>query len=164
MCCEAVKQSFDFFLCSTIFRSLLTTLCISFVVFFLVVRESGLYVMEGRPYIGASPDGLVECECCPKRVLEVKCPKTMKKLVQENMEKTKENVPGQKLRHTMTFFYQVQMQMNLTGVRHSVFVYISADDNLHIKVEFDEDYFQDVVERASCFFQKYGLPQVVCVE
>ncbi|KAG0433807.1 hypothetical protein HPB47_019563 [Ixodes persulcatus] len=122
-----------------------------------VVRESGLYVMEGRPYIGASPDGLVECECCPKRVLEVKCPKTMKKLVQENMEKTKENVPGQKLRHTMTFFYQVQMQMNLTGVRHSVFVYISADDNLHIKVEFDEDYFQDVVERASCFFQKAKL-------
>lgn len=118
------------------------------------MRECGLYVMKGRPYIGARPDGLVECECCQKRILEVKCPETMKKFLQENMKKTKENVP-QKLKHTMTFFYQVQMQMNLTGVRHSVFVYISMNDNLRIKVEFYEYYFQDVVEKASYFFQKY---------
>lgn len=130
----------------------------------LVLRECGLYVMEGRPYIGASPDGLVECECCPKRVLEVKCPESMKKFLRENMEKSKENTPGQKLKHTTTFFCQVQMQMGLAGLRHGdLFVYIGEDDNLCIKLEFDKSFFQDVVERASYFFEKYVLPHV-CVE
>ncbi|KAG0429281.1 hypothetical protein HPB47_023794 [Ixodes persulcatus] len=30
----------------------------------LVLSKCGLYVMQGRPYIGASPDALVECQCC----------------------------------------------------------------------------------------------------
>ncbi|CAN7976714.1 unnamed protein product [Ixodes persulcatus] len=38
----------------------------------LVVRGCGLFFMEGVSYIGASPDGLVECKCCANPVLEVK--------------------------------------------------------------------------------------------
>lgn len=47
----------------------------------LAVRGCRLFIMEGWPYIGASPDGLVECKCCVSRVLEVKCPETTKKFL-----------------------------------------------------------------------------------
>lgn len=37
-------------------------------------RECGLFLHETKPYPGASPDLLIECSCCGKGVLEIKCP------------------------------------------------------------------------------------------
>ncbi len=31
-------------------------------------------LMNGHNYIGASPDGIINCTCCGTGVLEVKCP------------------------------------------------------------------------------------------
>lgn len=38
------------------------------------VRLSGLVVNPQWPYLGASPDGVVSCPCCPQAVLKMKCP------------------------------------------------------------------------------------------
>ena len=38
------------------------------------VRDSGLTLNTKWPYLGASPDGIVTCECCSKGVVEIKCP------------------------------------------------------------------------------------------
>ena len=40
----------------------------------LAVTDSGLVINPQWPFIGASPDGVVECKCCGKGVLEIKCP------------------------------------------------------------------------------------------
>lgn len=40
--------------------------------------ECGLFVNIEYPYFGASPDGIVECDCCGRGVLEIKCPYTLK--------------------------------------------------------------------------------------
>ena len=40
------------------------------------VRDSGLVINPQWPFVGASPDGLIECRCCGKGTLEVKCPPT----------------------------------------------------------------------------------------
>ena len=39
-----------------------------------VVSNSGLVINPQWPFIGAFPDGIVECNCCGKGVLEIKCP------------------------------------------------------------------------------------------
>ena len=36
------------------------------------VEEAGLFVHPDMPFIGASPDRVINCECCGKGVLEVK--------------------------------------------------------------------------------------------
>ena len=36
--------------------------------------ECGLFIHETKQFLGASPDLLVECSCCGKGILEVKCP------------------------------------------------------------------------------------------
>ena len=38
------------------------------------LHDTGLLLSTHRPYVGTSPDGLVNCDCCGKGVLEVKCP------------------------------------------------------------------------------------------
>lgn len=71
----------------------------------LVVRQCGLFIIEGHPYMGTSPDGLVKCDCCPERVLEIKCPESMKKFLEENMEKNKEKILTQNLKRATTYFF-----------------------------------------------------------
>ena len=36
--------------------------------------ETGLHVYKEYPYLAASPDGIIECKCCGKGLLEIKCP------------------------------------------------------------------------------------------
>eukprot|EP00794_Sanderia_malayensis_P007585 gene7585-8425_t len=36
-------------------------------------RESGFYVSKTEPHLGASPNGIVNCSCCGKGILEIKC-------------------------------------------------------------------------------------------
>ena len=38
----------------------------------LTIRDSGLIINPNYPYIGASPDAIVECKCCGVRCLEIK--------------------------------------------------------------------------------------------
>ena len=40
-------------------------------------HDCGLHILSTTPFIGASPDQIVECSCCGKGILEVKCPFTL---------------------------------------------------------------------------------------
>jgi len=44
------------------------------------VNKSGLLIDREYPCIGASPDGIVTCECCGKGVLEIQCPYKFKEV------------------------------------------------------------------------------------
>ena len=38
------------------------------------VKDSGLVINHTWAYIGASPDGIVKCNCCTNGIVEIKCP------------------------------------------------------------------------------------------
>ena len=40
----------------------------------LKVTQCGLFLDSQFKFIGACPDGIVQCECCEDAVLEIKCP------------------------------------------------------------------------------------------
>jgi len=40
----------------------------------LQILENGLFINPQWPFIGASLDGIVTCNCCTRGVLEIKCP------------------------------------------------------------------------------------------
>ena len=40
----------------------------------LQLKECGLFLQHGAPYIGGSPDRIVICSCCKPACLEIKCP------------------------------------------------------------------------------------------
>ena len=42
------------------------------------MKDAGLFISMERPFIGATPDGAISCDCCGKGTLEVKCPHCFK--------------------------------------------------------------------------------------
>ena len=40
----------------------------------LSVRETGFHARVDYPFLGASPDGIVSCDCHDQKLLEIKCP------------------------------------------------------------------------------------------
>lgn len=48
------------------------------------VSKAGLFIDVVRSYIGASPDGIVNCNCCGQGVVEVKCPFCVKEGLPED--------------------------------------------------------------------------------
>lgn len=51
------------------------------------LESMGLVIFKEHPCIGASPDGLVTCNCCVARVLEVKCPVNLERFRTKELTK-----------------------------------------------------------------------------
>lgn len=77
-----------------------------------------------KPYIGASPDCILDCKC-GRGVLEVKCPFCHKTELPEEEDKnfcmTKESSQW-RLRQQHAYYYQVQLQMHICKVSYADFV------------------------------------------
>ena len=108
------------------------------------IDEQGwFYVSLDYPFIGASPDGIIHCECHAPRLIEVKCPFTHRGLSIENYSKQKNTClelteNSVKLKKTHSYFYQVQCQMGVTGV-HLCEFYVCTTVDSHVElIEFDE--------------------------
>ena len=115
-------------------------------------------------YLGASPDGVVSCECCGRGLLEVKCPFCMK----EGLEVTES--PGfcldqkddqWKLRRGHAYYYQVQMQMFVCKLPYCNFVVWSRTNFFVERVTFDEDFFQSKRDILQNFFIYGMMPEIV---
>ena len=84
----------------------------------LKVMKSGLFISDNVIF-GASPDGLITCDCHSNGVLEIKC--TIKFWDEDpNAKHVAENLPylegdGKALNKQHKYYSQVQFQMGLTG-------------------------------------------------
>lgn len=125
----------------------------------LQLHECGLYILPGKPFIGASPDAIVTCACCSPRLLEVKCPKILEKFVKSEITNYSSAVH---MKRNSRYFCQTQVQMGVTGLASTdLFAYVDDTKNMTVNVTFSQAYFDDVVERATFFFKHYVLPHMI---
>jgi hypothetical protein len=123
----------------------------------LQVSEAGLHVSVGQPYIGVSPDGIVECECesCKRRSLENKCPFSV-----ANEEPTTENVKyiitqadgSLTLQKSHQYYSQIQGQMGVAGFDSCDLFVFTAHGNLTVTVPFDEPYWAALSKNLKKFY------------
>ena len=82
----------------------------------LQVQEAGLFVDVERPHLGASPDGIVNCNCCGRGVLEVKCPFCIKEDLPGDLDETDFCMTQQDgkwmLKRNHAYHYQIQLQLH----------------------------------------------------
>jgi hypothetical protein len=88
----------------------------------LKLEQCGLFVKSDRPYITGSSDGIVSCNCCPKAVLEIKCPFTLaNKSVKDGWKHLDYLNMNDKqiLEHNQKhpYYTQLQGQMAVTGLK-----------------------------------------------
>jgi len=75
--------------------------------------NAGLMMNPLYPHLGTSPDGFVQCDCCPgKGLLDIKCPFTAKDLYPNDLREKPQSclgVTGVITSHA--YFMQIQGQL-----------------------------------------------------
>ena len=137
------------------------------------VAECGLFINPLWPYIGASPDGVISCECCPKGVLEIKCPfchrdECISDAVTNDKNFCLTEADGRiSLDHKHPYYYQVQTQIFVCDVQYCDFCVctFSGDEEstIHIERIFRNNAFwkDQCLPKAESFFKTCLLPELL---
>jgi hypothetical protein len=129
----------------------------------LKVKQTGLLIDKERLYLGASADGLVNCDCCESRVLEIKCPfKHKNKLISEALADKKfclDRNMNLKIGHQ--YYTQVQLQMLIHKVGFCDFFVYTNIDCVTVKVKIDVDFCARLLKKTDNFFFTHVLPELL---
>ena len=133
----------------------------------LTVSDSGFIIHPQYPHLGATPDGCIQCDCCGRGVLEIKCPYSCRNtgflLGSAKSSFCLNTTPEGNfvLDKTHAYHYQIQLQMKLSDVTYGDFVVWSESELAILKVTLDEDFITTAIDKATIFF-KYGiLPELL---
>ena len=138
----------------------------------LEVTDSGMVINPQWPFIAASPDGIIDCFCCRKGVLEIKCPYSHRNETVESAVSNDSSFYLKKdndllyLDHAHDYYYQVQTQMFVCNVEYCDFCVCtfpeSNDCSLYVERIFrDHEFWAACVEKAKHFFTVYLLPEIL---
>lgn len=131
----------------------------------LKCQESGLFVSTDHPNLGASPDGLISCECCGDGVLEIKCPFTWRfkhpsDACSDDNFYCRLNGDQLALKTSHIYFYQVQGQMALCQRKYCDFVVWTLRGKMIERIYFDPKFWSDCVEKINSFYVRFVLPEM----
>jgi hypothetical protein len=126
----------------------------------LKVMASGLVVNTKYPHLGASPDGIIQCDCCGVGCLEIKCPYLYRDA--SASLNTVDYIDEQlQLKHDHMYYYQVQAQIHICQVEFADFV-IWSPQGLNIeRIVASEDFFIDKLADVEAFYKYCLLPELV---
>ena len=127
------------------------------------VEKCGLFVNSSAPYLGASPDRIVSCSCCPKRVLEVKCPlKCSNTTPTPDYVECLEEVNGSiMLKRSHKYYSQIQGQMAISNFMYADF-FVYAPKGYHVeRIAFDQAFWQRMSSNLTIFFLNFIIPELI---
>jgi len=108
--------------------------------------------------MGASSDGIINCNCCGKGCLEIKCPYS---LSQGNDIENLDYLTDGNLKNNHPYFYQVQTQMLICGVNYADFV-IWSPNNYHIEcININHKLCNEIIIKSKWFFYEAILPELL---
>ena len=125
----------------------------------LQILESGLVINPQWPFTGASPDGVVDCSCCGRGVLKIKCPycyreSSITAAVSEDPKFCLKEIGREIcLDSTHSYYYQIQTQMFVCDVEYSdfcacTFASDSDKETIHIeRIYNNSDFGKNVCQR-----------------
>nr|XP_034194852.1 uncharacterized protein LOC117611076 [Osmia lignaria]XP_034194853.1 uncharacterized protein LOC117611076 [Osmia lignaria]XP_034194854.1 uncharacterized protein LOC117611076 [Osmia lignaria]XP_034194855.1 uncharacterized protein LOC117611076 [Osmia lignaria]XP_034194856.1 uncharacterized protein LOC117611076 [Osmia lignaria] len=113
------------------------------------IRTCGLFIDRDIPYLGASPDGLIDDD----GLLELKCPQSAENLTAINAIETIRHLRNifdkrdiQEMNRKHQYFYQVQGQLHITQRKYCIFA-IWTPKSIHmIRVNRDDAFWTNHME------------------
>ncbi len=135
----------------------------------LEVSACGIFVDSSAPFLGASPDGLVDCVCHEQRLLEIKCPYKFRYTKPMDIPKEDpkyhlylENDELQ-IKTTSPWYNQIIFQMGVLDVHlcHLVIYTLVEKDNCKIiPIKFDNDRWEMLKEKSQKIFEECIIPNL----
>ena len=141
------------------------------------LAETGLWIHRQYPVFGASPDGLIENETDGKveGIAEIKCLKilrtrTVEELIStQNDEDVRAMLKGQcfriiddklTLKHNHSYYYQIQLQLLVTGFPYCNFILHSPKGPPSIeKILPNAELQRSIIEKAYAFWEQVLVPE-----
>ena len=132
----------------------------------LMHESAGLHVNPNFPHLGASPDGVVTCECCGTGVLEIKCPFKYRHLHPHSITDpgfclVHSSDSGVHLSHEHDYYYQVQGQLAVCDVEYCDFICWTPLGFHHERILTDSQFFATVKPVLDRFFMRVMLPRLL---
>lgn len=139
------------------------------------VRDCGLFIDARRPWLAASPDGIVTDGPTGQSLLclEVKCPfkhrhRRLEDACRDDpafcLEVQDEQEPGQppsyRLKTSHSYFTQIQCQLAVTGLTRAELVVFTLKETAIIPVTFDPELWEDTLSKLETFYRDAVLPQI----
>ena len=133
------------------------------------LKDSGLVINPQWSFIGATPDGLVYCDCCGHGVTEIKCPYCHRsESISDSMEDKKFCLKNENaevhLDKRHAYYYQVQTQLFVCDVTYCDFVVctFSDQDDLYVeRLSKNLTFWSECVPKAELFFRFCLLPELL---
>ena len=129
------------------------------------VRHSGLCLHADYPFLGASPDGVTNCQCCGEGLLEIKC--TFKyrhvdpKSIRDNTFCVDFTTNPPHLRENHVYFYQVQGQLALCEKSHCDFVCWTLKGMAIDRINRNKEFFDAMLPKFEEVFVNYICPEIL---
>ena len=134
----------------------------------LTTENVGLILHPAWPFLGASPDAVVSCNCCGDGCVEIKCPFSAKDMNIREAASTiqnfclKSDVLGNlELAKDHAYFYQVQAQIHLSEKQYCDFVLWTKKDLYVERIRPNEEFWKTTTEKAKEFFIQGVLPEMI---
>lgn len=136
----------------------------------LSVQDCGLFIDAERPWLAASPDGIVTDGRTGQwlRCLEVKCPFKHRASSVEAAARDdhrfcleiidQDGMPQLALKRTHPYFTQVQCQLAVTGLKMADFVVFTQRDLAVVSVPFDPDFWDQTLGKLERFYRDAIVP------
>ncbi|XP_060803394.1 uncharacterized protein LOC132902430 [Amyelois transitella] len=128
------------------------------------IRSCGLFIDQNLPFLGASPDGLVEDD----KIVEIKCPYAARDLSVDDAIKTKKILfwkiskdGNTVLNKRHDWFFQAQGQIHIAQRKTCIF---AVWTNVDMKIEMIEEdllFWNDMEEKLIKFYFSCLLPELI---
>ena len=130
-------------------------------------QESGMIIDKELPYLSAIPDMEGSCKCCGDFVVEIKCPYSICETIPtaKNLsyldEVNTRNVSSLKLKHSHSYYTQIQGQLALTDKTFAWF-FVYSHHGYHLeKIYFDKDHWTKVKANLIQFWMEHLAPSLI---
>jgi hypothetical protein len=129
----------------------------------LKVEKSGLGIIKTKPYIGASPDGIVTCSCCGTGVIEIKCPYSLKGNTAEEMLESKNFCLDKRyqLKECSKYYTQVQLQMYVFDCEFCHFIIWTTEACIITYVAKNSHFVHEMLPKLEHFWKLNCLPELL---
>lgn len=140
----------------------------------VLVQDCGLFLDPQRPWLVASPDGIVTDGRSGRRLLclEVKCPyKHRGRRVEDacrddpsfclqirDQDPDRKQPPEYRLKTSHSYWTQVQVQLGVTGLRQADLVVFTLKEMAVVPVAFDPQQWEETLSKLERFYRVAVVP------
>ena len=123
---------------------------------------AGLTINPLYPFLGASPDGHTQCDCCGQGLLEIKCPFSGRHgNPQELMGKPGSFLKANGLSRSHKYYTQVQGQLALCDKYFCDFVVWTPKGIIIERIPRDLPFWEKLIAKFTAFYVENMLPELI---